>query len=264
MDMGREETAKTMGYDSWDAFLTAQKGLEGQTRTDMEGLTEEETASYDKLIRDNMADMERRATVQLEAMMANTGSSIRYMAQADELNQSMGSERSRMEFEKMNTNMQMQMDELRRSDEKYFKLMERGDLGVAQYMAAKTNGVMSAIDGWWKSASLQAESSRQELEKWGMESEFALTQYGQEIQAIGAMADVVYQGAMMELGIDQGILDLTNQWWDTQMAPMLDVLNAQISQMQLSAMDAATKAEVDSAWVGLFGDVLGGVIGLFG
>ena len=263
-EAGQDDFAKSAGYDNWDAFLDDQAERQGKTRADMEGLTDEESATYDRLIRNNMADMERRATVQLEAMMANTGSSIRYMAEADELNQAMGSERSRMEFEKMNQNMQLQLDALSRNDEKYFKLMEQGSLSVSQYMTAKTDGVMLAIDGWWKSASLAADASRQELEKWGLESEFAITQYGQEIQAINSMADVVYKGAMMELGIDQGVLDLTNQWWDTQMAPMLDVLNAQISQMQLSAMDEATTAEIDAAWVGVLGDVLGGVIGLFG
>jgi hypothetical protein len=243
MGDAQTETAKMMGYNTWDEFLTDQAARQGMERGDMQGFTEEENAQYEKMIRATQADMERRATVQLEAISANTGSAIQYMAAADEINQSIADQTTKMQFEQMNQNIALQMEELRRNDEKYYKLMEQGQLGVSEYMNMRSDAVMNAINGYMQEATLGMQNNAQEIDK------------------IVAMTDAVYKGAMTQLGIDQGVLDLANQWYETNITPILDVIEVQLASANLDAMDEQSKRAVWSSVFGAIGDIGGGLLG---
>lgn len=239
---GRDVAAQSLGYKNWDEMSKDLTAKRTATRADMQGLTDEESAEYDRMIRMEQANMERRAMTQLEAIQANTGSSIQYMAAADEINQSISDQTTRMQFEKMNQDMAMQLEELRRNDEQYFKMVEQGRLGVSEYMNMRTNAALNAMNGYVQQATLGMQYSNMEINK------------------IVSMTDAVYKATMLEIGVEQGIMDLVQQNWETQALPIITALETHLAGMNIEAMDEQTQAMIWAAGIEAAGSIVGELI----
>jgi hypothetical protein len=214
--------ARSMGFNTADeyfAWLGEQRGL---TRADMQGLTPEERTEYERLARVSMAQQERAAQNQLEAVFANTGSAIQYMAAADEANAQLVNTRNQYAFQQMNQDIALKSQELDRAMNQYNQAVETGAMTALEYMQIRETGYYNLLDGYFGNANLLMQEAEMDL------------------AALNSQFTAVYNSMMIQTGINQGILDTVNTAYETSMAPMMDSLNAMLVKENLGAQDVET------------------------
>jgi hypothetical protein len=116
------------------------------------------------------------------------------------------------------TIMQAEIERVRGDTTKFIELVKAGNAGVQDILNMKQNGVMAALTGYMERANLE------------------IYEYGEEVDGIVAQADMIYKGAMMELGMDQGIFDILESEYNIRMKPIIDMISI---QMQEQAYDMA-------------------------
>lgn len=323
--------ARSFGFGSADEYFTWLAEQRGLTRADMQGLSDQEKAEYDRMMRQDMANQERIAQTQMEAVFADTGSAIQYMAAADEANQRLTNTRMQYQFEQMNQNIMLQSQELEQKMQQYGQMVQQGQMSALQYMDMRRQGYEGLLNGYLSQAQLQlqqfnvgqqggisaltgaigAEESRLGLEqnariaelqnqRASLESALAgaqgvsalkleadlanvtnqlsamtsamgglqgradlqLRESAQDLQALSAQFDSVYNSMMIQTGINTSILQTVNQAWETTMAPLLDGLNALLAKENLDAQDAALALEQQAAIVEKGNTIWQGFLGL--
>jgi hypothetical protein len=188
----------------------------------MQGLTPEERTEYERLARVSMAQQERAAQNQLEAVFANTGSAIQYMAAADEANAQLVNTRNQYAFQQMNQDIALKSQELDRAMNQYNQAVETGAMTALEYMQIRETGYYNLLDGYFGNANLLMQEAEMDL------------------AALNSQFTAVYNSMMIQTGINQGILDTVNTAYETSMAPMMDSLNAMLVKENLGAQDVET------------------------
>ena len=220
--------AKAFGFDSSTEYFQYLAETRGMSRSDMEGLTAEEKSEYQRMARMDVADQERRSLAQMEAVFANTGSSIQYMAAADEANQRLVNIQAKYNMEILNQDIALQGENLDRELLKASEMVQQGAISAMQYMEMREQGYMNLLNGYLGKGNLQlAESAN---DRAIMESQI----------------NAVYNSMMIQTGINEGILNTVNSAFETSMAPLMSSLNTLLAKENLDAQDAATAM----GWVG--------------
>ena len=124
------------------------------------------------------------------------------------------------------TIMATEIERVRGDTTKFIELVKAGNAGVQDILKMKQNGVMAALTGYFEKANLK------------------IFEYGEEVDGISAQADMVYKGAMMELGVDQGVYDILESVYNTEFKPIWDAMDW---DMQLDAADTAKLAALTAA-----------------
>lgn len=260
-DEAMDFVAKSFGFNSADEYtnwLAEQRGL---TRTDMPGITDEERAAYDKMMRMDIADQERRAQAQLEAVFADTGSSIQYMAEADEANQKIINSQTRYREALRLENTELQTQELDRRMERFNTMVQQGTMSATQYMDMRQRGYESILSGYLEKARTEVMTLTSALEGRMGIAGLRMEESAQDLAAINAQIDAVYNSIMVQTGINSSILQTINTQWDTLVAPVMDAYNALLSQEVLAqgdrALDLEEQAYEDEKTVTLWEGLLG-------
>ena len=235
--------AKSFGFSSSTEYfdwLAEQRGL---TRADMEGLTDDEKAEYDKIMRMDMADAERRSQAQMEAVFANTGSAIQYMSAADEANSQMVNMQMQYRTEQMNQDIMLQSQALDQQMQQYMGMVQQGQMSALQYMDMQQSGFESLLNGYLGQASMEMQSLMGALEGQQGLAGLMLTESAQDLEAMNSQFESVYNSMMTQTGINTSVLETLNLAYDTSMKPLLDSINTLLAQENLSAQDAALALE---------------------
>ena len=166
--------AKSYGFadgTEYMGWLAEQRGL---TRGDMQGLSDQEKAQYEKMMRVDIQDQERRAQTQMEAVFADTGSAIRYMAAADEANQQIQNSQMQYSFEMMNQDIALKSQSLAQKMEQYMGMVTQGSMSALQFMDMQQRGYEGLLNGYLSQAQTQLQ-------------EFGIGQQGDISALTGAM-----------------------------------------------------------------------------
>jgi len=229
--------ARGFGFGTAQEYFDWQAEMRGLTRADMQGLTDQEKAEYDKIMRMDMADQERRSQAQMEAIFADTGSAIRYMAAADEANQQMVNMQSKYRADQLNQNVMLQSQELDRQMQQYLTMVQQGSMSASQYMDTRQRGYETILNGYLSEMATEVASLTAALE--GVQGYVGIQQSEaqQDLEALDIQIKQVYNSMMAQSGINASILDALNQAYDTSMKPMMDAINSLLAQENLSAQD---------------------------
>ena len=229
--------ARGYGFKTAQEYFDWQVEMRGFTREDMVGLTAEEKAAYDKIARMDMAEYERQAQAQMEAVFANTGSAIQYMAAADEANQQMVDIRAQYQAAQTEQNAMLQMQELDQKMQQYGTMVQQGQMSAAQYMDTRQRGYETILNGYLQEMQIQVASLTAALEGVQGYATLQLTEAENDLAALNTQIDQVYRSIMVQSGINQSILDAVDQAYATSMKPMMDAITSLLAQENLSAQD---------------------------
>lgn len=292
--------ARSFGFNSSEEYFNWLAEQRGLTRADMQGLTDEEKSEYDKMMRMDMANQERMAQTQMEAVFADTGSAIQYMAAADEANQRITNTRMQYQFEQMNQNTMLQSQALEQKLNQYSQMVTQGQMSALQYMDMRQRGYESLLSGYMGQAQLAlqefnvvqqgaisaltgaagTEESRLALEQGAMTSALAgygdiadlkLRESAQDLEVLNAQFNSVYNSMMIQTGINKSILETVNQAYQTSMVPIMDAVNAYISRLTmqyqatgLSNDQLAIQVEQQTGLFGMITNIAGSFLALLG
>jgi hypothetical protein len=198
------------------------------------------------MMRMDMADQERRAQAQMEAVFADTGSAIQYMAAADEANQQLMNVQTRYRTEQMNQNLELQSQALENKMKQYSDMVQQGTMSAIQYMDMRQRGYESLLTGYLNQAQLELQSLTGALAGEQGLAGLKMEESAQDLAALNSQFESVYNSMMAQTGINSSILQTLNQAYETTMAPMMDALNTLLAKENLSAQDAAYALELQA------------------
>ena len=276
-DEAFEFVARSFGFGTAEEYFNWLAEQRGLTRADMQGLTDEEKAEYDRTMRLDMQEAERRSLAQMEAVFADTGSAIQYMAAADEANQRMVNTQLQYRTEQMNQDIMLQSQALEQQLEQYNQMVSQGQMSALQYMDMRQRGYESLLNGYLSKAQLElsefqvgqqgnvsaltsalggAEAAAgldleaaiasgqmnldaltSALEGRQGYANLQLTESAQDLDALTQQFNSVYNSMMIQTGINSSILDAVDKAWETSMKPFMASIEALLAQENLSAQD---------------------------
>jgi len=135
-----------------------------------------------------------------------------------------------------------QMDRLRLEQERVLNEMQMGQTNVTSLMNLRQTSLVAAMEGYMGEIQLQ------------------LDQYRADTEGILAQADIIYKGAMTQLGIDQGMMDLMESEYNMRMKPIIDALSIELQQ--LGAEQAGWQILVDG--LSAIGEIIPDSFSIFG
>ena len=231
------------GFETAQEYFDWQAEMRGLTRADMQGLTDEEIAEYDKIMRMDMADAERRSQTQMEAVMADTGSYIQYMAAADEANATMVNMQSQYRADQLNQNVELQTQELDRKMAQYESMVSSGQMSATQYMDTRQRGYETILNGYLTEMQVEVSALTAALEGVQGVAELKEQESINDLAALNTQMESVYTSMMIQSGINEAILTTLNNAYDTMLKPQLDAVNVLLARENLSAQDRAMALE---------------------
>lgn len=191
---------------------TVEKSISGQ-----EGLSQEEAALYKRSGDRTVASEMESAQRSLNSIRASTGSTMAFLAAADEVRSKIGDLRIQNEVSLLNAEMARKEKNYQNKAEQYFSLLEQGRISLADYEDGLRSERFNSFQA--TAATLSQIASRDSA----------------EIQNLTELADVIYaQISAMEVKNKEAYqtwIDLANQ----EVAPIRNLLDAIITQDALVA-----------------------------
>jgi hypothetical protein len=208
---GYERLDELSGSDYRDRMATLSSavdtGISGQ-----EGLTDEERALYQRAGDKSVASELAQAQRTLNSIRSSTGSTMAYLAAADEVRSKISDLRTQNEVGLLNAEMARKEKNYQNKAESYYSLLEQGRISLAEYEEGLRAERFNAFQA--SAATLSQIASRD----------------SSQIQHLTELADVIYaQITAMEVknkGAYQKWIDLANQ----EVSPIRNLLDAIIAQ----------------------------------
>jgi len=91
----------------------------------------------------------------MEAVFADTGSSIQYMAAADEANQRITNTQMQYQFEVLNQDVALKAQSLEQKMQQYMSMVQQGQMSAIQYMDMRQRGYEGLLNGYLSKAQTQ-------------------------------------------------------------------------------------------------------------
>jgi hypothetical protein len=220
---GITEADTQSGYDRLDKLMGGDyqgtiEGLAGSVNSGIsgqDGLSDEERALYQRANDKAIAQETSSAQRTLDSVRASTGSTMAYLASADEVRSKISDLRTQKDVELMNADMARKEKNYENKAEEYYGLLEQGRISMQEY----EDGLRAE-----RYNSFQATAS-------------TLTQIASrdssEIQNLTQLADIIYSQINAQTAKDkdayQKWIDLANQ----QVAPIKNLLDAILTQETL-------------------------------
>lgn len=139
-------------------------------------------------------------------------------------------------------NMMIQSQDLARKSNEFLNMVANGQAGVQDVLDFRQAQTMAALDGYMGRATLE------------------LQEYGAETDGILAQADVIYKGAMTQLGVDQGVMDLMESEYNMRMKPIIDNVAMMMQQQAYGIEEAAAAWEGIAAPFNIIANVVDAII----
>jgi len=213
----RKYGAQQLGFADWDAMNTAMKtmaeslmgGVSGQ-----EGMSTKEMALYEDANRRNIRAMENDINRQLDAINAN-GSTMTYLAAADEARSQMSDARVAGEVSILQENFERQQVNYEYKQQMYGYMVETGNATQAQYLQAlqadRVNSFMAYAQG------MQTLQAQRQI----------------DLQTQQAHADAIYNQINASLGISESAITQANELYVQGVQPYIDSMEAALVEADL-------------------------------
>lgn len=207
-----QREAQAMGFNTPEELASAKQQMY-QAMLNPQGLGDQ-YALRQRQNQANVADAERRAQRLVENSMANTGSTVRMLATADEASRSISNYQMAQDAQLAQDDFEARAAQVQQNSQMYMQMVQTGQMSYSDYMDRQQQGLTAALAGY-------ASQMQQYLGAYGADHQAMVDQF----QALTNMAT-------LQLGIDQATLDATQQLYDQQVQPILDKVNALLASSE--------------------------------
>ena len=192
--------AQTAGFGTPEEYRTYLGEQRPMGIGEYEGLSPEERSLMEKQKRATIGEMSENQRLAAEAAAGATGSWTRGMAAADDMRKKITNTALQYDVEIMDMNFARKMAQAEQASKNFYSMVQTGQVSMGQYLQMKNANITTALEGYYKDASL------------------ALQSYGTEVQAILSQVEAIKNVALTELGIDVGILEQMNEEFELHYA----------------------------------------------
>jgi len=212
----QEQAAQSLGFSSAQHYSDALaqllsgvlSGPEG-----MSGLSDHERDMYDRMGHQNQVMMQQDMNRHLDTVNAG-GSTMRFLAAADEARLSMSSARLQHEYATMQADFERRMIQHEQNTENYMMMVQAGMATQEMYVEAVKADAVNAFQSYAQSAGMLMEQRSLDLE------------------AQRLHAETIYQSINASIGISDHAMNVTNELYQQHMAPYMDQLSAAVTQLE--------------------------------
>lgn len=215
-DASFEYAARLMGMDA-DQVNDMIGNLSQQLSQGVnaaEGMSDQERALRERQNQANLREMESRAQRMVQNSLADTGSTVRMLASADEATRQINNVQLQQDAALAQEDFERKMAQFQSLQTQWGQMVQTNAMGSQQYLDQIQQGMSMAIEGYaTKIDALLAENQQY----------FQMHQA--DMGAIQQQIDNLYKTANLQMGIDQAILDATDQLYAQNVQPYLDEVN---------------------------------------
>lgn len=218
-DWARNAAATGMGFSDAAEMESVMAGLADDLLggvSQVQGLSAEESETYDDLIHSQMRNMQSQFDRQLDAINAGSQSTMRYLAAADQVRNQMSDARLQAEYAKLEANFERQMVNYENKRQNYEYLVATGQASEQEYLAGVRADKVNAFQAYAQGATM------------------VMQQRQLDLQTQQAHAQTIYNSINASMGISQHAIDTANQMYEQAVAPYMDQMNASLSQAELA------------------------------
>ena len=188
--------------------------------------------SVGRQMREQQVDM-------VERILGEGASWAGALAAADEINQQVADTRLRFQMEAAEQNFANDLAAM----QTFEAAVRSGQVSAEQFLTAQVNTISAALDGYMGQAQLM------------------LQEYGANVEAITAQANIIYQSAMTAMGIETTVMDLMSQEYGQAFAPFWDAYSVFQDQQQEQQANTSMWMDLASALITGIATVAGAIIG---
>lgn len=245
----RDYAAEMMGFGSWAGSGGLQEaigGLADEVLAGVEhqsGLTDEERMAYERASDRAIDQYESGLERDLDAVAAG-GSTMRYLAAADEVRRQVSDQRLAAEMQILETDYERRRINLEDKKQTWGMMVQQGTMTAQQFQ----EGIRADRVNAFKAYSERMQTLLQERQT--------------DIQATMAHADNIYKQINAEIGIDTHAMETAAEMYKQQMQPYLDTMQAEAMALQAESQRFAVaeanwqRREAEIANSAGFGDVV--------
>lgn len=173
-----------------------------------EGLSDAERQVYERAGERQVQRLERSGDRQIDAVMGSYGSQMRGLAAAESVRQQIGDAQVQNDLAILQEDQARKQYNYEAKWDRYNTMLQMGQITQQQYMDGLRSDRMNALQGY--ASQIDAMSRN----------------YTAEVDGLRAHADIMYNTLMADLGISQAALDFGNNWYQSQIAPYLNQIQA--------------------------------------
>lgn len=223
--------ARLMGYtgdtaaDDFAADIAGMRERQmGENAIDnYAGLSEEDRALRERLNQSNMREMEARAQRLVQNQFADTGSTARMLAAADEANSQMANVQLQQDMQLASEDLQIKMTNMAQESQMLAQMVQTNQIGYSDFMQMKEASLNAAMQGYSQQINAMLSQNAQYLQE-----------HQQDMDLITAQVTQMQNMAATQLGIDQAILDAADQIYSARVQPIVDSLQTMLTEQQIS------------------------------
>ena len=231
LDQATAYAEQTMGLDpgTYNEILNGLRQASEQPISEMQGMSEEERAVRERANRNELRNMEERATRMIENIQASSGSIARSYAAADQAISQINDAQIKQDLAIYNDDFQRKMAESDKAMQRYQLAVQNGQMSKSQYLQMLQQNKALAFQGYATQVNTMMQENQQYLQM-----------YQSDMAAIQANIDNIYKSIQMEIGIDEKAMNDIERQYNMEMAPILTQMNIAAQQIEQAESEIST------------------------
>lgn len=227
-DWARDQAAQSLGFMDRgqvnELFSDMISKMIGPV-SDMQGLSDEELNVYRELGHNNLRQMDAQLGRQLDAVAAG-GSTMQYLAAADQVRMQMSDARLQHEYQILQTDFERKMIDYENNRQNYAMLVQMGLATEQEFLQGVRADYVNAFQAY-------AAGAQQVMQQRALDLEMQQ-----------AHVQTIYQGINASLGISEHAMTQAAQIYEQAVAPAREMMNAALSQANLHLQQLGTYASM--------------------
>lgn len=217
-----------------NTLLELSQAVEGGVN-EAEGMSEEERALRERANRSELRQMEARAERQIENIQANTGSTSRSLAAADEAMRSINDAQIQQQVALADEEFRRQVAQYEGQQQMWQQMVQSGQMAKSEYLNLVQKSKAQAFQGYAAQMNAMFQQNQEYLQR-----------YENELRAVEASINNTYKAVMTEMGVDAALMDFVEQSYNMEMAPLLTQVDLLLGQQELALAEEESN---QSAWM---------------
>lgn len=209
-----EHAAGLLGFADTASFDAAKQAAQQRLAGGVDqyaGLSASERALRERANRSNLRDIEARAQRMVQNTMADTGSTARMLAKADEANRSISNLSIQQDMQLAQDDFERKTAAMNQDMAMYDRMVQTGQMGYNDYMQMRTSAANSALAGY-----------AQKMDATMRQNEQYLSQYTADRDAMNQQFQTMISLSNHWAGLETEAINWINARYDAQKQPILD------------------------------------------
>lgn len=212
-------TKKMAGYEEG---MTQEEMMDAGILDNFDGMTEEEMALRKRENQSNLRMAEDRARRLVQDTFADSGSTAKMLQTADQATMQINNMQLQQDAALAQEDFERSFAEFQSLKASQQQMVETNQIGVTQYMENLQQGMSLALQGYaQKITAIQNENAALRDE------------YRGDLQALSLQIDTLYKAANLEIGLVQAEIDLVESYYNQEMQPWRDAMEAALIEDEL-------------------------------